>query len=83
MNDFRKNDPLAHEPFSYQETKDGQVQIFYSGRLVKTIKGKESGQFLFKISQASERDSQLIMAKLTGKFKFGNEKDRRHNKFDE
>ncbi len=83
MKDFQKEDPLAHEPFSYLEMKDGQVQIFYSGRLVKTIKGKDSGQFLFKISQASERDSQIMMAKLSGKFKFGNEKGRRHNKYDE
>ncbi len=83
MNDPGKNDSLAHEPFSYQETKDGQVQIFYSGRLVKTIKGKESGQFLFKITRTRERDSQLIMAKITGKFKFGNEKNRRLKNSDE
>mgnify|MGYP006919311283 CR=1 FL=1 len=83
MNQFKKGDPLAHEPFSYEQTKDGQVQIYYSGRLAKTIKGKEAERFLFKISAAGDLDSQHYMAKITGKFKFGNERDRRPNKEDE
>ncbi|NQV41644.1 MAG: hypothetical protein HQ506_04740 [Candidatus Marinimicrobia bacterium] len=83
MHDYRKDDPLAHEPFSYEQTKDDKIQIFFSSRLVKTIKGKDAELFLFKITGAGERDSQLIMAKVTGKFKFGHEKDRRQKKKEE
>ncbi|MCF7826412.1 MAG: hypothetical protein K9M55_06770 [Candidatus Marinimicrobia bacterium] len=83
MNEFRKGDPLAHEPFSYQQTKEGHVQIFYDGRLAKTIKGKEADRFIFKITGVGERASQLFMAKVTGKIKIGNEKPRRPSKFDE
>ena len=80
MHDFRKDDPLANEPFSYEQGKDEKIQIFYLNRVVKTIKGKEAERFLFKITGAGDRDSQQIMAKVTGKFKFGNERDRRHKK---
>jgi hypothetical protein len=83
MNQFKKGDPLSHEPFSYEQAKDGQVQIFYSGRIVKTIKGKEAERFLFKVSGAGDLDSQHIMAKITGKFKFGNERDRRSHMNDD
>ena len=83
MSDHRKEDPLAHEPFSYEQGKDEKVQIFYLNRLVKTIKGKEAERFLFKISGAGDRDSQQIMAKVTGKYKFGNERERRQKKGEE
>lgn len=38
------------------------------------LKGKESEKFLSKVSKANTIEAQLIMAKITGNFKRGNEK---------
>ncbi len=39
------------------------------------LKGKESEKFLAKIANADGFEAQLIMAKITGNFKHGNEKN--------
>jgi len=72
-----ENDSLKEQPFSYQMSKDGTVRIFRSNRLASTLRGNESVRFLSKIASAEDQSAQLIMAKITGQFKFGNEKDRR------
>jgi len=42
---------------------------------VKTIKGKEAEKIIAKIrSAANEKEVQLILAKITGNFKRGNER---------
>jgi len=38
------------------------------------LKGKESEKFIAKIERADKMEAQLIMAKITGNFKHGNEK---------
>lgn len=38
------------------------------------LKGKESEKFLAKISKADSMEAQLLMAKITGNFKHGNER---------
>ncbi len=48
--------------------------IYAEGKLAKTIKGANATRFLSKIQSATEREEQLIMAKVTGQFKFGNER---------
>ncbi|MBT3228043.1 MAG: hypothetical protein HOD43_04510 [Candidatus Marinimicrobia bacterium] len=71
------NESLAKHPFSYQRSKDGVVRIFRSNHLATTLREKSALRFLSKISFANEENSQLIMAKATGQYKFGNENDRR------
>ena len=68
------DNPLADEPFSYQETNDGRVQVFHKGRLAISLTGKEATRFLLKVETADARTAQLAMAKVTGQFKFGNER---------
>jgi len=53
------------------------VRIFRSNHLATTLREKSALRFLSKISFANEENSQLIMAKATGQYKFGNENDRR------
>lgn len=48
--------------------------IYAEGKLAKTLKGSNATRFLTKIQSAPEREEQLIMARLTGQFKFGNER---------
>ena len=72
-----ENHALEEQPFSYQMSKDGTVRIFRSNRLATTLRGQEAARFLSKIASVEEKSAQLIMAKITGQFKFGNEKERR------
>ena len=62
--------------FSFKERKIGSVSIFWYGKPVTELKGKNAAKFLSKISSApDEKSEQLVMAKVTGNFRRGNEKD--------
>lgn len=67
-------DSLTDMPFEYRETKDGLVRLFRSGRVVTTLRGRKAQDLLRRISTADARSAQLLMAKATGQYKFGNEK---------
>jgi hypothetical protein len=75
-----REDPLADEPFSYRQTKDGQVMISHSGRVVTTLRGKDAERFLSRAAPADPRALQLLMARVTGQFKFGNERQGKSKK---
>jgi hypothetical protein len=60
--------------FGYREIKSGNVQLFWKGRMIKTISGTEAGNFIDKINQADPETAQLLIAKVTGNFKRGNER---------
>jgi hypothetical protein len=42
--------------------------------MVMTLKEKDSNKFLERIENVELKEAQLIMAKVTGNFKHGNEK---------
>lgn len=65
---------LDGEIFDYRASKDGKVFITWYGKPVKTLKDEAAKSFLKKISSADKLQAQLIMAKLTGNFKRGNER---------
>jgi len=65
---------LDEEVFTYRVTKDKKVFISCEGRQVTTLSGKQAEGFISKIQHAEGKDAQLIMAKVTGNFKRGNEK---------
>ena len=69
-----KRNILDNEVFSYRITKDKTVFIAYEGKHVTTLSGKKAEDFITKIQNAEGKDAQLIMAKVTGNFKRGNEK---------
>ncbi len=74
MDNIDKNDRLKEECFSYKVSKGNKVFIYWYGKQAMTIKGKDTEKFLAKIENADAMEAQLIMAKLTGNFKRGNEK---------
>ena len=39
---------LEGEPFDFKETKDGKVMLFFEGRQVEMLTGKEADKFLFR-----------------------------------
>lgn len=75
--DIDKRHILDGEVFAYRVTKDSTVFLYWHGKQVKIIKGSEAQRFLAKVTQLDHTDAQLLMAKITGNFKRGNE---RYNK---
>jgi hypothetical protein len=65
---------LAEEVFAYRTSKDGKVFITWYGRQVKILKGPAAQRFLASIAGLDGLDAQLVMAKITGNFKHGNER---------
>lgn len=74
MGKIDKRGELEKEPFSYRATKDGLVFLEFHGATVKTISGENAKKFLKKVAALEGLELQLVLAKLTGNFKRGNEK---------
>lgn len=49
--------------------------IYWKGKQVTILSGKASDKFLNAIEGKDHKNTQLVMAKITGNFKHGNEKD--------
>ncbi|WP_026561860.1 hypothetical protein AB3Z07_11680 [Metabacillus halosaccharovorans] len=76
MSNIDKRNHLDENPFSYRVHKDKTIFLEYYGRQVKILRGKEAEKFLRKVTEAeNEKDIQLVMAKITGNFKRGNERE--------
>lgn len=74
MDNIDKGNRLHEECFSYRVSKDNKVFISWYDKQVMILKGKDSDKFLAKMQGTDSLESQLIMAKITGNFKHGNEK---------
>jgi hypothetical protein len=62
--------------FTYTQRSDGTVLIVHRGRAAATLRGARAAKFLDEIAGG---DEQLVMARWTGSYKFGNERQaRRH-----
>ena len=63
--------------FSYAETKAGDVRIAWRGRTVTTLRGAQARSFLARAEAAAadEEARQQLLARATGNFKRGNERD--------
>ncbi len=71
---------LNEEPFDYNVSKNGKVFINWNGKMIMIINEKDSAKLLKKMENASNHDVQLILAKATGNFKHGNEKQAKNFK---
>ncbi|MBU2864740.1 hypothetical protein KO489_12860 [Reinekea forsetii] len=60
--------------FSCQITKDGRIFFVHSNRSAGVLSGKVASRFMAKFSQSNFQQQQLMMAKATGHYKHGNEK---------
>lgn len=67
---------LEDLPFSLREGKDRQVLIFWRGQQVMILSGARAASFMSRLHGVDEEGRQLAMAKITGNFKRGNEKER-------
>lgn len=66
---------LDDEPFNYKVLKDNKVQISWLHKDIMLLKGDQALKVLKKLELAQGKEIQLILAKVTGNFKHGNEKD--------
>jgi hypothetical protein len=69
-----KRGVLDDEIFTYRISKEEKVFISYEGKQVTTLSGSKAKKFISDIEGSFGKDAQLIMAKVTGNFKRGNEK---------
>lgn len=76
MPNVDKRGILDGEVFTYREGKDNKLFIFWHGKQVKILKGKQAQKFIAKIAKVPHKEAQLIMAKATGNFKRGNERQK-------
>ena len=76
MSEIDKRNKLSEEPFAYQIMKSKKVAISYRGKQIKIVKDKEAERLLAKIKAVEDNmtEVQLLLAKITGNFKHGNEK---------
>jgi hypothetical protein len=58
------------EDFEYDERGD-RVMIYHRGRLAATLRGARARAFLEDVADV---DAQLLMARVTGNYKRGNER---------
>ncbi|MEH6979934.1 MULTISPECIES: hypothetical protein [Bacillus] len=76
MSEVNKQNRLSKEPFAYQITKKGTIVIYYGGKQIKIVKDREAGRLIARIKEGGDNitEVQLLVAKITGNFKRGNEK---------
>jgi len=65
---------LDETVFTYKVTKDKKVFISCEGKQVSILSGKKADKFIADITGLEGKDAQLVMAKVTGNFKRGNER---------
>lgn len=65
---------VAEQVFSYQVSKDNKLFIYYLNKQIMIVKGEKAQKLLKKLEKATLEEEQLVLAKVTGKFKRGNEK---------
>ena len=65
---------MDEEVFTYRISKDDKVFIYWHGKQVTILRGKEAQKFISKTNSLDGKELQLVMAKVTGNFKRGNER---------
>lgn len=66
---------LAQDVFSYRVSKDGKMLISWEGRQIMVLKGVRATRILAQIDAAADDHAvQLVLARVTGNFKHGNER---------
>ena len=62
--------------FEYRESGDGVVTVLHHGRVAARLRGQVAAQFLQDVTGG---DAQLLMARITGNYRRGNERQARQH----
>lgn len=65
------------EGFDYALRRDGSVLITHHGRTAATLRGQRAEEFLAEVT--GDADDQELMARLTGNYRHGNERQAREH----
>jgi len=65
---------LKERPFEYKIYKNSTIQIYHEHKPVMILKESQARMLMEKLKGADEDEVQLILAKITGNFKRGNER---------
>ncbi len=60
--------------FTYRLRKNGDVEILHRGRLASTLRGNDAEDFKQAVGAEQSADAQQLMARVTGNYKHGNER---------
>lgn len=60
--------------FSFKTTGDGRALIAWHGRVVVTLTGHKAAKFIHDSAGLAGSDPQLLLARVTGNFRHGNER---------
>ena len=74
MDAVDKRHKFEEEVFSYRATKDGRILLYWHGKQIMMLKGKNAQKFLEEVDGLDQHEAQLVIAKITGNFKRGNER---------
>ena len=76
MSEIDKRNRSTAEPFANQTTKKGTGIIYHNGKKINIIKDSEAERLIARIKEVEDNitEVQLLLAKITGNFKRGNEK---------
>ena len=75
MPENSEKNPLEDAPFDYRKYKNGNVSVYWKHKEVTLLKGEKAQKFLISVENADEPEAQMAMAKITGHFKHGNERE--------
>lgn len=62
--------------FTYERHRDGSVVLTHHGRAAGVLRGARAEKFLAEVESG---DAQLVMARWTGAYRFGNERQARNH----
>lgn len=74
MTEIDKRQLFNKKVFTYRTVKEGKVFIYWYEKQVMILKDKEAQRFIEKVKRLNDQEAQLVMAKITGNFKRGNER---------
>jgi hypothetical protein len=60
--------------FTWRQRKNGDVEILHKGRLASTLRGIDAVDFLAEANGVALIGLQPLMARITGNYKHGNER---------
>jgi len=60
--------------FSYRVRKSGDVEVLHRGKLASTLRGRDATDFVAKAERGTASQAQMLMARVTGNYKRGNER---------
>jgi hypothetical protein len=60
--------------FSFRERKSGEVHVLHHGARAATLRGERAQRFLVDVERTDAAGAQHLMARATGNYKRGNER---------